>query len=240
MAISSNYIEELIKSYPEIDEGNPSSFIVVDEHGNRTIIRFADICHANLYNLNQDKHQELITAVPVQTEASLKYIRALINGPFREWFSYIDLCVYQDGNHYIHMTDLDKIPSPVVYNFCIATRVPIEYYDVVENFCRLVSEFDVDERVALCISARVLDKNFDLDTKLEEMTVPSDGHFWFDHTSSWRTIIEGQLKLDGYESYKKAPHKCRPCNIIWGKDTKDTLQRYCEMTIGELAKEFLL
>lgn len=165
-------------------------------------------------NITQNKCDGgLITAVPKTDERSLTYQRMLMHGPFKAFSDLISLeCV--DGNYFFLLSELDKWPANVLYNFCIATRVPIEISHLLPQFGALI-EKGYDPTLAFLLSYSCNGVPFK-----EERSYPYNrGHFWFDTSSDWTRILSGDM-TEMSVPYSKKPSACSPTNKIWGNSDK--------------------
>lgn len=165
----------------------------------------------------QNKHHQLLTAVPIKTSKALDYLNFLLDVPFKPFKEIIHLVKHeQEDEYYIHVTDLYGIPANVLFNFVIATRAPIEFPDTLALWQRL-KELGVQPGLAVCLAGladltRPFPKN--LNATLVVEGPPSAGHWWFDMYSSWSNVINGAPNNSGL-SYTKRPSESTPCNSIW-------------------------
>lgn len=187
---------------------------------------------------------EMLTAVPNSSEPSINYIKCLIDGPFRQFKDQINVN-QRDKDYYVHVTDLGIFPASILYNFCIATRAPIEFGESVSRWQKLV-DMGVDPNLALLISARNLISKSGLytnnptwDCVMSNLLTPSTGHWWFNHNSAWDTVIVGKLPImHPRYSYKQAPKSCAPTNYIWGDLDRELGRKLTTMTIKEMQEHF--
>jgi hypothetical protein len=214
----------------------PSSYALWSNDGKHTHKGLAEICHATMRYRPAGKYDQLVTAVPNQSESSLSYLRALISGPFKNYSQYIILDQWVDGNYILRITDLDNVPASVVYNFCIASRAPIEFEDNVDAWAKLV-DLGVEPNLAFLISGRSL-SGHTLDDVITYMGTPSTGHWWFNTMSNWDMVIKGNPLPVYPVSYKAKPSVCIPCNDMWGNTDPRTLQSYTNKPIRELMEKF--
>lgn len=167
-------------------------------------------CHADMKHVDANTYDRLITAVPKAEPNDLAYLSMLINGPFRCMSDLIHLI--QDAERelwYLECTDLDKWPADVLYNFCIASRAPIEWSHLLDYWAKLVA-IGYDPTLAFLISQSNSGKEF-----AGERAWNFNHHMWFDASSDWRLILKGEPKHTAH-SFKSKPSACVPCNRIWG------------------------
>jgi len=115
----------------------------------------------------------------------------------------------ETGLWYLECTDLDKWPADVLYNFCIASRVPIEWSHLLDYWATLVAN-GYDPTLAFLISQSNSGKEFH-----GERVWSFNHHMWFDASSDWRLILKGEPSHTTH-SFKSHPQSCVPCNRIWG------------------------
>lgn len=233
MAFSDQLIAELIYRYPLIDETRTTSYIIQTFEATKVSQVFDAVCHGDLRHHAPGVFDELITATPYSDAPSLGYIRALIDGPFQKWANLIELVEWTEGTYYLHIKDLNLIPAPVVYNFCIASRAPLEFSFIIKQWDQLVRA-GVHPSVALCISSRDM-----YEDKMRSILAPSGGHWWYSSDHDWPSIIQGNPQgTDKVMSYSQFPGSCVPTNVIWGKGNQATLNSYVKMTVLELDQKF--
>lgn len=226
-----------------LNGGSPSAWFTVDHKG-ETDIYLRQPCHAAMCR-DKPGSTDLVTAAPTRVKLSLEYFQWLIHGPFRSFADLINLEIEPTlKEYYFHCADLAKWPANVLYNFCIATRVPIEHNWLLERWGKLRS-FGVDENLAWLIT-----HNMNAEIKAENISqtiwdmspkwYPNNrGHYWLDATASWTGLITGEMSFDNFSpSYSLRPTYCCPCNTIWGYGGKDDLTKYGKLTVEELSKNF--
>lgn len=202
-------LKSLLASYPNLDEMNPSSWFVWSENPDYPPKLWDSlICHADM-RYTHAGYDYLVTAVPKNDNVSLSYLRMLIHGPFKSVSDLIFLTKVKD-QHYLMCSNLERWPAPVLFNFCIASRVPTEFPDKLDGWKKLVSE-GYPEVLAFCMSHSTGGKPFK-----DKRYFPEHGHDWFDPSSDWNRIIEGTPDLTA-KDYKSSPGSITPCNVIWGK-----------------------
>lgn len=175
---------------------------------------YSKVCHAELKYLDPG-FDNLVTAVPKTDEVSLAYLQMLINGPFKAFSDLIGLHKLGD-NYYILCSTLGKWPANVLYNFCIATRVPIEYPAYLPYWKELVDK-GFNPALAFLLSYSVRGE-----PKLKHRVFPAAHHLWLDPSSDWNNILNGEMS-NMTPAFKEYPKGCEPCNVIWGT-SKDYTQ----------------
>lgn len=192
-----------------MNDGNPSSWFVWSKNPERVPKLYLEkVCHADM-RFTPKGYDYLVTAVPKCDKVSLAYLRMLIHGPFKSVSDLISLVKVKD-QYYLQCSDLEKWPAPLIFNFCVASRAPIEFENQVNHWWTLVQE-GYPEMLGFLLSHSCGGKNFEY-----ERTYPESGHHWFDPQSDWKRIIEGNPDLTGYR-YDKYPASVTPSNVIWGR-----------------------
>lgn len=201
-------LKSLFNSYPQLNLSGPSSWVLWSGAKSQSYIQHA--CHARL-KYEDKAWDNLITAVPKTDELSLEYLRMLVRGPFRSMSDLIKLDRIKD-NYYLHCMSLDKWPANVLMNFCIASRVPIEFAFLLKPWAkRCDAGFDATLAFLLAYSYGNKDK-----TKIRGFDIQRSGHMWIDAASNWENILCGEM-VGLSESFKSHPHQCTPTNNIWGR-----------------------
>lgn len=206
------YIPRLINT--KLSEDAPSAWFVVDGEG-KVKTHFGEICHSQMCHAIKDKWDELYTAVPKHNEMEIAYIRMLIHGPFKAYSDLISLEKHGKG-YVLHVTDLDKIPANILYNFVVASRVPMEHAQLIEPWYKGV-ELGFDPVLSFLLSYSTNGKPF-AGKRTFDGDANQTNHFWFYKTGEWKRIICGDFVADKVSeySYKANPAACRPTNQIWG------------------------
>ena len=212
----------LTQSYSNLNKTQPSSWVY--HINNRWFYCIRAICHAEMAN-NSCGTKEFITAAPVtQHPASLDYYRWLISGPFRAFSDTIFLEQNPtDREWYIRITELNRWPANVLYNFCISTRVPIEYIPRLDRW-QMFRSIDMNDSLAFILACHTTDDyqikaNF-WDTVFVPKPFISSGHFWLDNGFDWDQLMSGVMNKEKFRSsYYDKPNNCREANIIWGSGT---------------------
>jgi len=194
----------LFKSYPGLNNAHPSSWLVWNAEGKNELMVKAP-CHAHMHY--QKGYDDLVTAVPASDTVSLEYLRMLIHGPFKGFSDLISLNKTDD--YYLHLTNLNKWPANVIYNFCIASRVPIEKQNLLEYWYELV-KVGFEPTLAFLLSYSTNGKKFDGHRSFVPL-----GHYWHDSSSNWSSIIKGDM-VKMSKSFKTSPEATKPTNCIWG------------------------
>jgi hypothetical protein len=245
--------EQLVKTYPQLSKASPCSWFVFTDDLAKAEHHWTAICHAQMQYHKPGCYDQIITSIPMSEPLDLSYITFLIDGPFRAFRDRISLeSIEVDGEqkYYVRCTKLDTWPSNVIYNFCIATRVPVEYPYMLPFWDKL-SAAGVDETLAWLIACRISygGNVYDVDGlklpegdpwgwKLHQIHCPS-GHFWIDPTSAWKPILFGEPLVKQFsENYKKNPRSCRPTNKIWGSIKQTEGQALIGKTVKELSDFF--
>lgn len=184
---------------PHIGDGQVSTFVVIDTKGHASKYS-RNICHKNLEFVRPQSASDIVTYsdCPVFTGGLLK-------GPFQAYTDHIKMI----GEHAVHITSLDKIPSPVVYNLCIAMRSK-EHQDIYERFDAWINDGKDPADAVWLASLRTTPAN-------DVLYSPMSGwHYWLDDGFDPRRIRAGDPDVADRDSYFDKPDACRPCNAIWG------------------------
>lgn len=238
-------LNELFKTYQTMDRCRPSSWIVYTDDWEKHRSYLHQVCHATMQDHDNNKgHDHLITGVPKSSDLDIRYIQFLIDGPFRAFSDNIAL-EKLDKNYFLRCTNLSKWPSNVIYNFCVASRVPIEHSSMLEPWKTLLDEgYDptLAFLVAQCQDPNISSINNMWYKKPNAISYRNFNHFWFDPGSNWANIINGEMDPKGVSKgfYKVSPEKCRPCNSIWGTWTQEQRAKINKLTIDELSDFFEL
>lgn len=194
-------------------------------------------------------YDQLLTAVPCDQALDLAYITFLIDGPFRAFRDRIFLEQHED-KYYLRCDKLDTWPANVLFNFCIATRTPIEFPHVVKAWGQL-AQAGVNEALAIILASkftflklgsgynrkRDVPEGDPWDWKLDQFEGPL-GHFWFDPVSKWTTLINGLPLIAEYSrDYRSRPPEVTPTNKIWGLAEKDVLLSMIGLTVREITEK---
>lgn len=234
-------LDQLVKTYPALSVHMPSSWFVYNNDG-KFKLRLNQACHAYMVE-DGVGWDDLITAVPVQDEIAIAYLRMLISGPFKAFSDLIALknhttIVYDvetdketvTSHSYLHITSLEDWPANVLYNFCIATRVPTEHEVLLPEWFRLV-KLGYNPTLAFLLSYSTNGKPYH-----GNRSFLSKGHYWHDQMASWARIIKGDMVAMS-KPFKTNPTQSRPTNKIWGVDT-DQRQAFAKMTDEAIAGVF--
>jgi hypothetical protein len=215
--ILGEYLPQFFSAYPKLKNGHPSLWFAWSDCGKLTYYSGAEICHASMGYMKSG-FDHLVTAVPKTSEVSLDYLRMLIRGPFRAYSHLIHL--KQSGDKYYFQCDnLAEWPANVLYNFCIATRIPIEHEGYLTPWKKLCDD-GYDSTLAFLLAWR------------DNLNAPgvkgyaNQNHLWVDTSSDWSLVVSGQM-VKTSTSFKDKPLATRPTNCIWG---------YCPDAARELAK----
>lgn len=228
--VLSRNLSALFNTYGSLDPSNPSSYFLLSKDPPRSVTYFIAVCHASLRAVQHNTWDSLVTAVPKSDELSLSYQRMLIQGPFRGLSDLINL--EKSGDHYyIRCNELDKWPANVLSNYCIATRVPIEYPHYLPLWEELV-KLGYDSTLAFLLSSSTMGEHFN-----GNRTFPQLNHMWTDPSSDWRAIVHGEM-ANLTESFRSKPSASFPCNVIWG--TRPDYVKYVTMGDEEISQHLNL
>lgn len=224
-----DHLPSMFASYPILCKSTPSSWITWTE--GRVQAYNAATCHASIGDVAPGI-DEMITAVPKSDDLSLEYLRMLVRGPFRSMSDLIKLDRL-GSNYFLHLMSLDKWPANVLMNFCIASRIPIEFHYLLAPWSeRCEKGFDPTLAWLLTYSygtkngteTQFIDRTFDM---------ARPGHMWLDPASDWENLLCGTF-VKVSKPYKTHPQDIRPTNSIWGH-CNDYIQ-LCKMTDEQIAE----
>lgn len=200
-------LESMFTTYPKLNLSHPTSYVLWS--GEKIKTHLSEICHASM-RYEKDNWDQLVTAVPKSDQLSLEYLRMLIRGPFRSMAHLIRLDRVKD-NYYIHCMSLDLWPANVLFNFCIASRIPIEFdYFLKPWATRCEAGFDATLAFLLTYSYGKTPKD-----KVRSFYNDRVGHLWLDPASSWTNILHGEF-INPSAPFKTNPNGVTPTNCIWG------------------------
>lgn len=239
-------LDRLINSYEELNPASPSSWVLISNNPNfNPDVQLGRICHANMRHATKNKWDEAYLAVPKTDKLSMKYIRWLIAGPFQQFKKHIrlhkildEVLGVCDGKYYIHVTGLDKLPANVLYNFCIASRAPIEFRPTLELWDNLMG-LGVPPNLAIILAgfSSIDTPITSLDDHLLCVGPQHVGHWWLDLSLNWNTVLTN-TPTEFSSPFKVYPHGCTPTNCIWGfGSSQDTYEKF-KLSIRELMEMF--
>ncbi len=245
----------LINTYPALQKhGAPSSYMLYSNDDKHITTQFLKVCHADMPFMMSGVFDQLITAMPFTDMISYDYIRFLSDGPFRLFADRIHVEEF-NGSKYIRCSDLHTWPANVLYNFCIATRMPIEDHHMLEHWWSMWLG-GVDPGLAMLVAARIAHCTdrvswefkpaplHDADPWIRkirqiEIMSPNSNHMWFNTTSDWRAIMSGNMVMKAFNgNYKDNPKQARPCDQIWGKVGRKEGSSLVGLTVKELTQHF--
>ncbi len=220
------HLPSLFKSYPNMSVLHTTSYFLWSEKTGQSQENLLEVCHASLtYKSTGWSH--MVTAVPKSDELSLEYLRMLVNGPFKAMAVLISL-EQEDGKYYLRLSHLDRWPANVLYKFCIASRLPIEFHHFLPRWSKLVEQ-GYNSTLALLLS---YSNNGQEWVKGYKRVYPNKHHLWFDPASNWANIIKGDM-VGLSVPYAEYPAGCRPCNKIWG--VSGDYSKFMEMPDEEIS-----
>ena len=241
--VEDELLTSMFKSYPKLMKGLPSSWVLYSEDWKKHVEYFSRVCHSDM-KYARPGYDGFITAVPKDDDTSLSYLRMLIHGPFRAFSDNINL-EQRQKRYFLRCTSLDKWPANVLYNFAIASRVPIEHAELLKAYQPIV-DIGADPTLAFLLSyeAQFLERFFkgwgDLGIELPSVNAYNTNHMWIDSTSSWSRLLNGDMGAKAFHaSYKKIAMNSfhfGTSNAIWGYD----YERYNvhNKTLVEISEHF--
>lgn len=229
-------LPQIFASYPGLCEATPSSWLVWSKIG-KVSKWTGRACHADMRN--DYNFDDLITSVPKSDEISLAYLRMIIKGPFRAYADLINIERY-GSFYFIHCSELNKWPANVLMNFCIATRVPIEFDFLLSHWAKRCEKgFDPVLAFLLTYSYgspyTTLYRPSHVLGETRTFKMARDSHMWLDPSSDWSNILSGTMTNES-ASYKTNPSKITPTNYIWGVKSGQS-KKFMDMSDEEIAQE---
>jgi len=218
-------LEKIVNSYPRIlKNGNVGPYVcsfilMADDKPLRQML--SAVCHADLYynGLKSKIATHLYTSFPISNEMSIKFFNMMKTRLFKNWSDFMHLEEFE-GEKYIKIDNLDKIPAPVFYNMCIMSRFPSEFPKQFLAWTKFL-DIGVDEAFAYILSSVVFKDHYNLtypkkplDTEVN--SVYTQDHWPFYNTLSINKFVAGNPDFDPKLVYTDHPTKCKPTNIIWG------------------------
>jgi len=234
-------IRNLVHFYPVMSKEHPASWAVFSDDLEHVEHFNLKPCHAVMYDHDSFVYDQLITAVTSSRPIDIEFLKYLIHGPYHQFNDRISIETI-DEDYFIRCRDLSTWPANVLYNFCIATRVPIEFPHFIDDWWKL-NRADVDPGLAFLIVCRNTYGNHRVPPdpwswKLTDLYCPG-GHFPFDAVSRWDTWIKGVPLLKSYSAnFKDNPSGVTPSNTIWGKETPEAANALVGKTVKELSEHF--
>lgn len=225
--------KNLVDSYVDVNESFPSSWTTYDTDLTKVNEQHKQICHANMAFDEQPGKDVLLTACPKTDDLSIKYIEFLMRGPFRAFQDKISFVSCND-KPIIRVDDLDQWPANVLFNFCVATRVPIEHRSYLKLWGKLVKS-GVDENVAAAIGFYYANDAVNIPIRNDPLF--TNQHFYFDMNSKLSNIVHGTFTTSA-DSYKMNPEASKPSNGIWGFCTPEDRELIKGKTPAELCEVF--
>jgi hypothetical protein len=238
--IPEQHLTDLLASYPDLTKTYPSSWLLWNEKG-KYKLHLKEVCHANMRDQDGPGWDDLISAVPRSDKKSLAYQRMLIHGPFKAFSDLVQLRNYpliakdeakdklvRTDRWYYHFTNLEDWPANVLYNFVIASRIPMEKQEWLAQWAKNV-ETGFNPTLAFLLSFSTNGKAY-AGKRFDHWV---SNHNWFDNLSNWSSIINGDM-IKMSASFKVKPSACAPCNIIWGHDA--ATQKFAQMTDEEVSQ----
>lgn len=136
----------------------------------------------------------------------------LINKLYGKWSDHLH--VETDpitGEQYLRISDLATMPANVLYNFCISSRLPMEFPNTVQHWAEMVDR-GINPGVALgvCRIGVMKDRYGGMET--------NTNHWPVDNTSDLKLLATYTPK-DVSLNFKNCPGAVTPCNVLWGTAT---------------------
>lgn len=175
----------------------PTHYVLWGATGVDPICRFGRVCHAELEEEDSGTYDELVTRTGDLTPQNIKYLEALLKGPFANYSHLVT--IHEPG--FVHIEGLDEWPANVLFNFCVATRYGAEFPTLIEKAGA------TDNPIEALWAAKEAGRtpiNF------------SVWHSWFNPREHvLENILLGRMNNVTDETYKQAPAACIPADIIW-------------------------
>lgn len=242
-------IKKVVESQNKCDSTKPTSFVLFSNDLKFVKKSIHYICHAEMRYAQSGVFDQIVTAAPFTDYGpNLRYYQFLINGPFRAFSDKISLEMFPGTeDFYIRCTDLSNWPANILFNFCIATRIPIESPHIIKTWDKFLN-VGVDPTIAFIVSTFASRSLFKVDDpwlyKIEKVDFERNfkgfnpEHLWFDVASEWTRLLNGDFDTDAISkvSFKETPSKCSPCNGIWGYSRY--VQKLFNMSVKDICAQF--
>lgn len=207
-------IDDVIGAYPSI--GTKPQYCIVNNafglysnDGKRSVSHVTNnLCHKKLREVEPGFYDNLITSWPKDDK---EFFLFLTNFLYRNWAQYIHRKTDpKTKKKYILVTDLDKIPANVLQNFCIASRMPVEFPHNIVRMKELMNE-GLHPCFAFALRQAQTNPNGTV------LIISSfQDHSPMSNTSSLRTLVSCEPVLLSVP-FKEEPKKVTPTNCIWGE-----------------------
>lgn len=209
-----------------------NAFGLFSNDGKQVMIKAdkTNYCHKQLRYADPDYYDQMITSYPKDDEFFFDFIK---NTLYRKWSEHFHREIDPETEKpYIRVTGLDTLPANVLQNFCIASRMPVEFPQDILRMKTLISA-GLHPVIAFALrQARAIDKvtaNTNIDQRIEVISLFQD-HSPITNTSSLRRLVSCDPHLLS-GPYKSNPKSVTPTNCIWG-ETED-LRKLKGKTIRE-------
>ncbi|OYV41142.1 MAG: hypothetical protein B7Z80_02700 [Rhodospirillales bacterium 20-64-7] len=211
-----------------------SDWVVFNEDRSKVRYHHSQACHDQMVYSSEANCDMMFTGMPNTDDLSRKFIDYLIRRPYNSMSDLITVEQSDSGKMFIRCSQLDKWPANVLFNFCIASRIPIEFRFQLERWQRWM-EMGFDESLALILAFKF--GHVGINQTLDPPSTFSQ-HLPFDTTLCWSSFIKGEMSKISPHSYKDKPSACSPGNVIWGKSPPDERESTLGKTPLELAEIF--
>ena len=234
-------IDTMVESYPRLNGSHPSSWFHVKKDGTIQHEFILQACHAAMSYRAAKGCMEIYTVLLNKHPGSMDYINALLTGPFRAFADKIAIETHEEsGEFYAHLTALDSWPANVMFNFLVASRVPIEKMDILECWNWLVAA-GVDKHLALLVSGHNIGEiEGKIPWEFRMVTAAyNKGHFWLNTpASNWKRVMTGDVNVKNCHDPYYVGGGTTPCNVIWDQCDRAEWQKLTAMNVTELSAYF--
>lgn len=167
------------------------------------------VCHQKVRYAKANVYDQMITSCPVVHE---KFHNWLMTELFGEWSDHFHLEFYgKTKKPYIRISDLATIPANVLYNFCIASRIPLEFPKTTQFWEEMVSVRGLHPGFALAICRMHIEKGALANNETNW------NHWPIDTTCSLYPLTTYKVDPNTLtEMFKAHPTQVTPTNRIWG------------------------
>jgi hypothetical protein len=212
------------------------SFGVLNKEKTLYKININKPCHLALTYCQYNIYDTLITSYPAESELDKEFFNFMKNTLYHKFKDHFHL-KYYNSKPYIEVTDLDKIPANVLYNFCITSRFIVEFQKELKIWAKY-NDTGLHQLVSfMCMGSNVCPVTGKLNRLFNEYI---NTHHWpFDQNSCPAVIMSGGLVSNFNTSFKSKPTSCTPSNIIWG-DQYAAMRCLIGKTPKEINDEFAI
>jgi hypothetical protein len=247
-------LEAVVNTYSDLNPVNCCSFLLTNKDG-KTKSYLLAVCHSGLLHQPSKTWDTLYTSYYTDFESGLglstgpdlltKFFKFLKYDLYHKWSDHFHLDQLPGSFHQYIKMDLTKIPAQVVLNICVASRFPLESFDLLRRWDYLCKKESIHPALAWVLSGA----NFSVGTRkfLNFDGFSSQEHLpFYPNQLDIRRLVEGDPVLSYTMTYFESPTCCTPTNAIWGRNSSlralvgSNLSEFCNQIQGNFPNEVLL